>query len=188
MKVVSILGSARMNGNTATVLGWIEEKLSAGGHEVERVNVVDYDMSGCTGCNTCKLEPHEPGCIIEDDVDMLLKKLIGADLALFATPLYCWGFSAQLKTLLDRCYSLKKPGTDGGFSLVAGKRLALLVTSAGPYENNADVLEMPFDRIARFTQTEVAGKLFLTECTTPDELGADKRAQAEAFAAEITGG
>lgn len=187
MKVISILGSARMSGNTATVLGWIEDKLRASGHEVERINVVDYEMSGCTGCNTCKLEAHEPGCIIEDDVDMLLKKMIDAELALFATPLYCWGFTSQLKTLIDRCYSLKKPGEDGGFSLVDGMRIALLVTCAGPFEGNADALDMPFERIAKFTQTEVAGKLYLTGCTKPEELGADKREQAEAFAAKIAG-
>lgn len=187
MNVITVLGSARMHGNTATALGWVENTLRAEGHQVEHINVIDYEMSGCTGCNTCKLEPHEPGCIIDDDVDLLLHKMIKADLIVFATPLYCWGFSSQLKTLLDRCYSLKKPGEDGGFSLVAGKRIALLVTSAGPYENNADALEMPFERIAKFTQTEIAGTLFLTGCSTPEELGEDKRRQAEGFAARIVG-
>jgi len=187
MRIVTVLGSPRPAGNTAKALGWVEDKLKAGGHELERINVIDYNMSGCTGCNTCKLEPDEPGCIIEDDVDMLLKRMIAADLTLMATPLYCWGFTSQLKTLLDRCYSLKKPGEDGGKSLIAGKKFALLVTSAGPYEGNADALAMPFERICWFTQTVPAGKLFLTGCTTPEEMGDEVKSQALAFAQEIAG-
>ncbi|MBN2082508.1 flavodoxin family protein [bacterium] len=187
MRIVTVLGSPRPGGNTATALGWIEDKLKAGGHALERINVIDYNMSGCTGCNTCKLEPLEPGCIIDDDVDMLLKKLIDADLTLLATPLFCWGFTSQLKTLIDRCYSLKKPGEDGATSLIAGKKLALLVTSAGPFEGNAEALDMPFDRICWFTQTVPAGKLFLTGCTSPEEMDEDMKAQALAFAQEITG-
>jgi len=186
MKVVSVLGSARMAGNTATVLGWVEERLRGSGHQVERINVIDYEMSGCTNCNTCKLEPSEPGCILEDDVDMLLKKFMAADLVLFATPLYCWGFSSQLKILIDRCYSLKKPGPDGGISLVKGKHIALLVTCAGPYEGNAELIDLPFQRIAWFMQAQIAGTLYVTNCSRPEELSAAQHQQAEDFARQLS--
>jgi multimeric flavodoxin WrbA len=187
MKIVSVLGSPRMAGNTATVLGWVEAQLKADGHELEHLNVIDYEMSGCTNCNTCKLEPSEPGCILEDDVDMLLKKFMAADLVLLATPLYCWGFSSQLKILIDRCYSLKKPGPDGGISLVKGKYIALLVTCAGPYEGNAELLDLPFNRIAWFMQTQIAGTLYVTNCSRPEDLGADQRRQAVEFARQLSG-
>lgn len=187
MKVISVLGSPRMAGNTATALGWVEERLRAGGHQVERLNVIDYQMTGCIGCNTCKLEPSEPGCIHEDDVDALLKKMIAAELVLFASPLYCWGFPSQLKMLIDRCYSLKKPGPEGGISLVKGTRVGLLVTCAGPYEGNADLLDAPWQRILWFMQAENAGTLYLTNCTNPEDLDADRRAEVEAFAARLGG-
>lgn len=185
MKIVSVLGSPRMAGNTAKALGWAEERLRADGHELEHVNAVDLQMTGCIGCNTCKLEPGEPGCIHEDDVDGLLKKMIAADLVLFATPMYCWGFPSQLKMLLDRCYSLKKPGPDGGVSLVKGLRVALLVTCAGPYEGNAELLDVPWQRILWFMQAENAGTLYLTNCTTPEELDETRREQVRVFAERL---
>ena len=186
MKVLCVMGSPRKGGNTDSVLRWVEQDLAAGGHQVEHVDVIDNEIGGCTGCNTCKLEPEKPGCIIEDDADGLLLKMMDADLTVMATPLYCWGMTSQLKALVDRSYSLKKPLPDGTHvSLIAGKRIALLVTCAGPYDGNAEVLSMPFDRIAWWSQTEVAGTLFITGCTTPDALPEDARERAVQFAAEI---
>ena len=185
MKILCIMGSPRKQGNTATVLGWVEEELRAAGHAVEHVDVVDREIDGCTGCNTCKLEPKWPGCVIEDDADALFKMMMEIDLAVLATPLYVWGFPSQLKALLDRAYALKKPSEDGAYSLIAGKRLALLVTCAGPYEGNAELLAAPFERIAGFAQAGIAGTLFVTETSVPDMLGEEWRERAIAFAREI---
>jgi multimeric flavodoxin WrbA len=112
---------------------------------------------------------------------------MACDLVLLATPLYCWGFSSQLKILIDRCYSLKKPGPDGGISLVKGKYIALLVTCAGSYEGNAELIDLPFNRIAWFMQTQIAGTLYVTNCSRPEELGEDKRRQAVEFARQLSG-
>jgi len=38
MRIMTILGSPRRQGNTAKVLGWIEEQFQADGHEVESAN------------------------------------------------------------------------------------------------------------------------------------------------------
>ena len=51
MKVLSIFGGPRKNGNTVAVLNWVEEELGGLGHEVERVDVVDKSVGGCLGCD-----------------------------------------------------------------------------------------------------------------------------------------
>jgi multimeric flavodoxin WrbA len=39
---MTILGSPRRQGNTAKVLGWIEEQFQAAGHEVDSAKILDY--------------------------------------------------------------------------------------------------------------------------------------------------
>ena len=44
--------------------------------------------------------------MIHDDADMIREKMLHADVLVFATPVYYYGISGQLKTLLDRCNPL----------------------------------------------------------------------------------
>jgi multimeric flavodoxin WrbA len=186
MRVVTVLGSPRLEGNTNKVLRWVEQELTAAGHEVERLNIVEQELSGCTGCNTCKLDPDSPGCIIEDDADSVFATIMDADLLVLASPLYCWGFTSQLKTLLDRCYCLMKPLPEGKKSLVGGRGVALLMTAGGPYEGNMELIEQPLAMMCKFLELVPKGKLFVPFCTKPEELGSGQQAEAQKFAAEIT--
>ena len=61
MKIITILGSPRRQGNTATVLSMFES-LVAAQHQVDRVDLVDYDVRGCLGCGACQKVLDEPGC------------------------------------------------------------------------------------------------------------------------------
>ena len=57
MKVVTVLGSPRPEGNTATVLSWVEDALRQMGHEVERIDVNKFTVTGCVECQRCQFEP-----------------------------------------------------------------------------------------------------------------------------------
>lgn len=188
MKVITLLGSAKKKGNTATVLGWAEDELRAMGHEVERVHLATKKISGCRGCAKCKEFPDKIACIQKDDAPEILEKMISAQLTIFASPVYFWGFSAQMKAILDRGYSLvcnyHKPDHT---SLVEGQRQALLVTGADAYENNAEPLFTAFGRITDFYKANKTGELYIGGCTTPDQMAPDVRDKAIAFARQITG-
>ena len=97
--------------------------------------------------------------------------MILSDVALFSSPIYFWGFSAQIKALIDRGYSLvtnyHKPGHT---SLMAGKHIGLLVSGADAYEQNAEGMFTAFDRIADFLLARKAGELYVGECSVPSEL------------------
>ncbi len=54
MKVVSLPGSAKKKGNTATVLGWAEEELKSLGHSVARIQLSLENINGCLGCAKCR--------------------------------------------------------------------------------------------------------------------------------------
>lgn len=188
MKVLSIFGGPRKNGNTATVLSWVEEELSKVGREVERVNTVDHSVGGCIGCMSCQEFPDEPGCVQEDDALSIFEKMINSDVILYSCPLYCWSFPAQLKALIDRHFCLVT-GYDAGQpkSLIQDRRTALLVTCAGPVENNADLITEGFQRFSKYLLAQAMGELIVPLCTTPEALGEDIRSQASKFAGKITG-
>lgn len=186
MKIITLLGSARKKGNTVTVLQWIENELESLGHEVERVYLNAKTIHGCIGCAKCRDFPDEIACVQKDDAEEVLGKMIGADLSLFASPIYFWGFSAQTKALIDRGYSLvTQYHRPGHTSLLEGRRQALLVTGADVYENNAEPLFTAFDRIVDFYKAVDAGKWYVGPCTTPDALSPEVREEALLFARKM---
>lgn len=188
MKVVTLLGSARKKGNTATVLGWVEEELKSGGHEVKRVSLSDKVVKGCLGCGKCRELPQKPGCVQKDDAREILERMIRAQVTLFASPIYFWGFSSQMKALIDRGYSLVTNAYEPGHtSRLEGQRQALLVTGAGGYENNAEPLFVAFDRIVDFYRGIKAGELYIGDCTSPQDMAPMVKDRAVSFARQIIG-
>ena len=184
MRIVSVLGSPRpKKGNTAKVLGWVEEQLRVNGHFVDRINITDKKVNGCKECYTCQGIPDEPGCPQEDDAKEIFERLIASDLILLASPLFCWGFSSQIKPLIDRCFCLVTGyGTPKWKSLLEGKRAGLLVTCAGPIEENADLVVEMFNRLMDSTKCNVPGTLVIPFATTPHAMGEEIKAQAVKFA------
>jgi multimeric flavodoxin WrbA len=188
MKVITLQGSPRKKGNTAKVLSWVEEELIALGHNVESVFLNDKNLKGCLACGKCKEKPNIVGCIQKDDIFEILEKMTKADLVIFASPLYFWGVSAQLKSLIDRTYSFYvNYHQPGHASLVDGQRQALLVTGGGTYENNAEAAFTAFRRIQNPHKAINAGELFIGSCSTPENLDDSIKDEAVAFAHKIIG-
>ena len=188
MKIITLQGSPRKKGNTAKVLSWVEEELVALGHDVESIFLNAKNLKGCLACGKCKEKPDTVGCIQKDDIPEILEKMTQAELVIFASPLYFWGVSAQLKTVIDRTYSLYVDYHQPGHaSLVDGQRQALLVTGAGPYENNAEAAFTAFGRLQSPHKAVNAGELFIGSCSTPDKLDESIKEKAVAFAHKIIG-
>jgi multimeric flavodoxin WrbA len=182
MKITTIMGSPRKQGNTATVLRWFEECIPPE-HTLTRIDVIDYNVGGCTGCDNCQGVYDQCGCSQTDDGEEVLGHLIAADLIVYASPIYCWAFTAQLKALIDRHFCLTKwQDDDVAQSLLEGKRAALLVTCGGSAEENADLTAEMFRRQMECSRCEFLGQYVVPDCSTPDRLGAKGRAVAESLA------
>lgn len=188
MKVLSLQGSARKKGNTARVLGWVEEELSALGHDVTSVYLSGRNLNGCLGCGKCKETGGGTGCIRDDDIQEILGQMVHADAVIFSSPLYFWGVNAQLKAVIDRTYSLYTGYHQPGHaSLIEGQRHALLVTGGGPWDNNAEAAFTAFSRMQNPHKTIHAAELYVGGCTTPAALGEDTRVRAVEFARKLVG-
>lgn len=171
-KITTILGSPRRRGNTAAILGRFEELAAAAGYEMDRINITDYNLKGCIGCSKCREVMDRPACILRDDMLSLFERMISSDLIVYASPLYVYSFTSQIKTLLDRqCCLVKFPEQGEPLSLLKGKRAALLVTCISGIEGNADLIPQIFQRECDFTQMEAIGKFIVPGCLSPKTLG-----------------
>ena len=99
MKITVLFGSPNRNGSTSILVENFVKGATEAGHECEVLDVCHMDIHPCTGCVACG---YEGLCIQKDDVEMIRSKLLSSDMVLFATPLYYYGMSAQLKTVVDR--------------------------------------------------------------------------------------
>ena len=53
----------------------------------------------CRGCLACQ---NTRRCVISDDAGSIVEKMLTADVIAFATPIYYYEMSGQMKTMLDR--------------------------------------------------------------------------------------
>lgn len=101
--VLVITSSYRKNGNSNK----LAERFVAGalsvGHKVERVDLSEQNIAFCRGCMACQ---RTQKCVINDDAVAIAEKMLHADVLVFATPIYYYSVSGQLKTMLDRANPL----------------------------------------------------------------------------------
>lgn len=188
MNIVTIFGGPRAQGNTATVLGWVEDALREGGHSVERFNLNDLDIKGCQACFTCLESADEPGCVLHDDAQPILAAMTGADAVVYASPLYMWSVSSQLKSFLDRTFCLVRDyGGPNHRSFVEGAKTTLLVTCMGPIERNAEWARDQFIRYASYCKYELGDPWIVPGCSEPGKLGDDVKQKAAELAAKLVG-
>lgn len=103
MRILGIMGSPRIGGNTDLLLDAALNGARIQGAEVEKTIVDRLNISPCREHYGCL----EDGiCVIKDDMDALYPKLMEADGIVIASPMFFYGITAQLKALIDRCQAL----------------------------------------------------------------------------------
>ncbi len=122
MKVLGIVFSPRKNGNTEIIVREALEGAREAGAEAELITTRDYKINPCDGCGSC----HKTGeCRINDDMQIMYKKLLEADGIIFGTPVYFWQMCAQAKIFIDRTYALTFP------NLKLSNKVAAAIAVAG---------------------------------------------------------
>lgn len=99
MKIVILMGSPNKKGSTSILVDSFKKGAEESGHTVEIIDVCHANIRPCTGCVACG---YEGNCVQWDDNLTVRKKLLSCDMVVFATPLYYYGMSTQLKAVVDR--------------------------------------------------------------------------------------
>ena len=102
-KVLIISSSPRKDGNSETLAAAFAKGAQAAGHQVETIYLREKQVGFCKGCFACLKLGH---CVIQDDAVEIAAKMHDANVLVFATPVYYYCVSAQLKTMLDRANPL----------------------------------------------------------------------------------
>lgn len=98
-KIIVISTSLRPGSNSDMLAEKFIEGARAAGHDVEKVSLVGKTIQFCKGCMACQKLGH---CVINDDVNAIMAKVLDAEVVVWATPIYYYEMSGQMKTLIDR--------------------------------------------------------------------------------------
>ena len=99
MNILVLQSSPNLKGSTAILADEFACGAREAGHAVTRVDVDRLEIAPCTGSIACG---YEGPCAQHDDMDALRRQILSADMLVLATPLYYYGMTAQLKTVVDR--------------------------------------------------------------------------------------
>ena len=108
-KVLILNGSPRKKGNTSFLVEELRKMVEEQGHEVEILVLNDYNINPCQGCFWC-YKDYPLKCVQDDVMNTLYPTVIDSDVIVFASPIYWFTYSAQLKLFVDRLIALHVKG------------------------------------------------------------------------------
>ena len=166
MKIVIINGSARKGNTLAAINAFIK-----GASEKNKIEIIEPDklnIAPCKGCGVCQCSK---GCVDKDDTNPTIDKIAAADMILFATPVYWWGMSAQLKLIIDKCYCR-------GLQL-KNKKVGTIVVGGSPVDSiQYELIDKQFDCMAKYLSWDMLFKKSYY-ATARDELEKNKDSMNE---------
>ena len=98
-KVIVISTSLRPGSNSNMLAEQFAEGAKAAGNEVEFISLRGKEIKFCIGCLSCQ---KTGACVFKDDVPTIMEHVLNADVVCWATPVYYYEMSGQMKTLIDR--------------------------------------------------------------------------------------
>jgi radical SAM mobile pair protein B len=158
MKIVVLMGSPNRNGSTGILVQNFQKGAEEAGHSVDVIDVCHANIHPCIGCVKCG---YEGPCVQKDDVELIRKKLLASDMIVFATPLYYYGMSAQLKTVVDRFCAYN--------SSLNSRHLksALLTVAWNADDWTFDALKAHYKTLVRYINFKDCGMVLGLGCGTP---------------------
>lgn len=150
-KVLIISTSLRGNSNSEALAHEFAKGAKDAGHEVTEITLRDKKIGFCKGCFACLKLGH---CVINDDAVEIAEMMHDAQVLVFATPIYYYEMSGQMKTMLDRANPLY--GTDYAFTDV------YFLSTAAEDEEDVDsrALSGMEGWISCFDRAKLAGSVF----------------------------
>ena len=149
--IVILSGSPRKGGNTDTLVAAFQEGAESVGKAVKIFQVAHMKIRGCIGCEYCLDDTGK--CAIKDDMTEIVEALQEADIVVWASPVYYFSVTAQLKAVIDRTYPLRSEGP---------KQTALLLTCADESSDTAEGALVMYKKTIAYYEWSDAGVIIAT--------------------------
>lgn len=158
MRIVVLKGSPNVKGSSNMLAESFSKGAAEAGHEIIEIDAAHADISPCIGCVHCG---YEGECVLSDDMDVFREEILKSDMLVFVTPLYYYGMSAQLKTLIDRFCSRN-------FSIQQKHMKSALLTVAYNADDwTFEALESHYNTLLRYLNLTDCGRVLGYGCGTP---------------------
>lgn len=149
MKILILTGSPRKNGNSNTLADEFAKGAKEAGHEVVRFDAAFKKVHPCIACDHCGMDGP---CVFDDDFEFVRKHIVDADCVVFASPMYYFGLSAQLKLVIDRFYAING-------KIHRPKKAVLLMTYANTAASEAVPIKSHYDVLLKYLGWTDAGRV-----------------------------
>ena len=172
MKVLIFNGSPR-RGNTLTAIKALEEGFSARPDAADvEVNVIETEGKNIIPCKACNACGCMSRCIFADDSPEINEAVEAADVLIFATPVYWWGVTAQLKLVIDKFYARAS-------KLKGNKKIGTIVIGEAELDDaEYEIIQKQFACIADYLEWDMAFAKSIS-AEKPKDLAADEATLAE---------
>jgi multimeric flavodoxin WrbA len=163
MKILILCGSPHKNGTTNALAEALISGIDQSRHEVEKIQLAEKKISPCLGCEYCKR--NDGACVQKDDMAALLPSVLAADVIVFVSPIYYFGFNAQLKAVIDRFYAV-----NARLKLQTQKKAILLTAGGGKEEWIPDGIFANYHTMLRYLNWTSLGQICALNCHVKDQL------------------
>jgi len=157
MKVLGIMGSPRVGGNSDILLSQALAGAKAAGADVEKIILDRKHISGCKDCKKC----NKMGvCAIQDDMPDIQKKILDAYAIIHSSPVYFWTMTAQMKAYLDRLcvfFDAEWRWQKVYYPKMRGKRIGLITVCGDTNVHTADPIVHSFKSTVDMTKMQWLG-------------------------------
>lgn len=160
MKILVITGSPRKNGNSNTLADNFIKGAQEAGHTVVRFDSAFKNVHPCIACNKCGMNGE---CVFKDDFEFVRNNIVDADIVVFATPMYYFGISAQIKAVIDRFYAING-------QIHRPKKAVLLMTYADTSEKEAQPIINHYETLLNYLGWSDAGKVIASGVWTEGDV------------------
>ena len=172
IKILALNGSPRGKSSNSNIM--VESLLrgfNSFNAETENIFLSEQNIQHCKGCYSCWFKT--PGhCAIDDDVKVIVEKMIDSDIVILATPLYFVNISGILKMFVDR---LTVAGGDPHKTNDIPQKVQkyIMVSNCGfPDKAQFEVVSLWINKMMAMMKTELISEIYTTNgriLTNPSE-------------------
>ena len=125
-EVLVLVGSPRKKGNSDIMADTFIQGAEMRGHLATKIYVTDFKVAGCLGCDKCWVDGTH--CVQKDEMSNIYPALEKSSVLVFSTPLYCFSWPAQIKSVIDRIYTYVSPNRKASLGIKESVLLAVAAT------------------------------------------------------------
>lgn len=187
MKVLILMGSPRLCGNTAELCKYFMDELRVQKAEVKYIELEKMTVNPCKEFYVCQDVAGEYGCAQKDDMTEIANEILWADLIILATPIFSWYCTAKMKAVLDRHYGFNKYYGNAEGCLWEGKSVGIIATHGYDGDYATEPFETGVKRLCIHSNLKYVGMYSVQDNDNLASFQTEEAIEgAKAFARKVT--